>query len=328
MSAEQAQVQPAKPRRTRRSRSRKPKPTILFVDDEPRVLNSMRALFRRDYDLHLTTRGSEAVEILRDNKIDVIVADQRMPEMTGVEVLGAGKEVSPNTVRILLTGYADLDAIEGSINIGEVFRFLSKPCPPSHLKETLRLAVEIARTGGRASNEAPPAVRPVPKRRKLAAADAADAAARQEQRKTKGRQERRQWRLQALRAAPKPAGRDANTPSSNARPAGVVPGSTEAPTADAPVSVQAEAEEIVLETVPDKGRYGGDTVRCRLDDCARPTAARSRRQSTRRSCSRRPKTAERTRRSKSCWVAVTPIRGRRYRDISTDRSTSRCATSA
>ena len=129
------------------SSSKGPKASILFVDDEQRVLNSMRALFRRDYDLHLTTRGAEAIDILREHQIDVIVADQRMPEMTGVEVLGAGKEVSPQTVRILLTGYADLDAIEGSINIGEVFRFLSKPCPPSHLRQTLRLAVEIAQSG-------------------------------------------------------------------------------------------------------------------------------------------------------------------------------------
>ncbi len=126
-------------------RRRRQKPSVLFVDDEKRVLNSMRALFRREYDVHLTTVGSEAVQILKDNTIDVIVCDQRMPEMTGVEVLGEGKKVSPGTVRILLTGYADLDAIEGSINVGEVFRFLSKPCPPNHLRETVKLAVEIAR---------------------------------------------------------------------------------------------------------------------------------------------------------------------------------------
>lgn len=126
------------------TRQRRAKPSILFVDDEQRVLNSMRALFRRDYDVHVTTLGSEALTILRDKTVEVIVADQRMPEMTGVEVLGAAKDISPNTVRILLTGYADLDAIEGSINIGEVFRFLSKPCPPNHLRETIKLAVDIA----------------------------------------------------------------------------------------------------------------------------------------------------------------------------------------
>lgn len=149
MMAEAAQSTPRKPRRSRR---RKPKSKVLFVDDEQRVLNSMRALFRRDYEVFVTTSGAEAIEIMREHAIEVIVADQRMPEMTGVEVLGASKEVSPNTVRILLTGYADLDAIEGSINIGEVFRFLSKPCPPSHLKETIRLAIDIAKSTAAETN--------------------------------------------------------------------------------------------------------------------------------------------------------------------------------
>ena len=105
--------------------SRKDKPHILFVDDEQRVLNSMRVMFRREYELHLTTRPKEALEIIKNEPIDVIVADHRMPEMTGVEVLSRVKTESPRTVRVLLTGYADLDAIEGSINEGEVYRFLN-----------------------------------------------------------------------------------------------------------------------------------------------------------------------------------------------------------
>ena len=160
MMAEAAQRTPSS---RRSSRKRKPKPTVLFVDDEQRVLNSMRALFRRDYEVFVTTEGSEAIEMMRENTIDVIVADQRMPEMTGVEVLGACKEVSPATVRILLTGYADLDAIEGSINVGEVFRFLSKPCPPSHLKETIRLAVEIAGSAAAPAKGPRPVPQPAPK---------------------------------------------------------------------------------------------------------------------------------------------------------------------
>jgi len=122
------------------------KARILFVDDEKRVLNSMRGLFRREYDLFLTSEGAEAVRIAAENDIDVIVADQRMPGMTGIEVLGKIKEKSPRTVRILLTGYADPSAVEGSINIGEVFRFLSKPCPPKMLRETLGLAIQASRT--------------------------------------------------------------------------------------------------------------------------------------------------------------------------------------
>lgn len=133
------------------------KPRVVFVDDEQRVLNAMRALFRRDYELFLTTSGSEAIRFCVEHDADVIVADQRMPEMEGVEVLGAVREQAPRTMRILLTGYADLDAIEGSINVGEVFRFLSKPCAPDSLRATIQMAVEAAEIG------MPPAM-PVPEK--------------------------------------------------------------------------------------------------------------------------------------------------------------------
>ena len=121
-----------------------PRPKLLFVDDEQRVLNSMRIMFKREYELFLASHGSEAVDIIKANDIDVIVADHRMPKMTGVEVLSAVRSVSPRTVRILLTGYADLDAVEGSINDSEVFRFLTKPCAPKELRSTIRLAVQVA----------------------------------------------------------------------------------------------------------------------------------------------------------------------------------------
>ncbi|MDH4315704.1 MAG: response regulator [Gammaproteobacteria bacterium] len=138
------------------------KARILFVDDEQRVLNSMRGMFRRDYELFLTTDGKEAITIAQNNPIDVIVADQRMPGMTGVEVLGKMKTLSPRTVRILLTGYADPAAVEGSINIGEVFRFLSKPCPPQLLRDTLGLAIAAARTKARTQALKPPTAQPRP----------------------------------------------------------------------------------------------------------------------------------------------------------------------
>lgn len=102
-------------------------------------------MFRREFDLFLTTDGAAAVKIAADNPIDVIVADQRMPGMSGIEVLDQVKRISPNTIRILLTGYADPTAVNDSINIGEVFRFLGKPCSPKVLRETLRLAVHATR---------------------------------------------------------------------------------------------------------------------------------------------------------------------------------------
>ncbi|MGI9223791.1 MAG: response regulator [Woeseiaceae bacterium] len=136
------------------------KARILFVDDEKRVLNAMRGLFRRNYELFLCTDGAEAVRIGIENDVDVIVADQRMPGMTGVQVLAEMKVRSPRTVRILLTGYADPSAVEGSINDGEVFRFLSKPCPPRVLRETLGLAITAARTAPQAAPPEPP---PIPR---------------------------------------------------------------------------------------------------------------------------------------------------------------------
>jgi DNA-binding NtrC family response regulator len=135
------------------------RPRLLFVDDEQRVLNSMRIMFRRQFDLYLASHGAEALDIVRDRDIDVIVADHRMPKMTGVEVLSQVRALSPRTVRILLTGYADLDAVEGSINDSEVFRFLTKPCPPQQLRETIELAAKVAREAPapKASEELSPA---------------------------------------------------------------------------------------------------------------------------------------------------------------------------
>lgn len=121
------------------------KANVLFVDDEQRVLTSMRAMFRRDYNVLLANSGVAALEILGRESVDVIVSDQRMPGMTGVEVLKTFKEHAPQAMRILLTGYADQDAITASINEGEVFRYLTKPCPQDVLRATIALAVEAVK---------------------------------------------------------------------------------------------------------------------------------------------------------------------------------------
>lgn len=132
------------------------KANVMFVDDEKRVLSSMRALFRRDYNVHLANSGNEALELLEHQDMDVIVSDQRMPGMTGVDVLKACKTRAPRAMRILLTGYADKDAIEASINEGEVFRYLTKPCARETLRETLAMAVDAAGAGAPPSAEPPP----------------------------------------------------------------------------------------------------------------------------------------------------------------------------
>ncbi|MEZ5477768.1 MAG: response regulator [Thiolinea sp.] len=81
------------------------KPKILFVDDEERILNSLRALFRLNYDVTVTTDGYHALELLQREHFHLLVSDQRMPVMQGVELLRRARNVSPNTVRILLTGF-------------------------------------------------------------------------------------------------------------------------------------------------------------------------------------------------------------------------------
>lgn len=121
------------------------RPSLLFVDDERRVLTSMRAMFRREYEVLLANSGEEALQLLAERSVDVVISDQRMPQMTGVELLTTVKAVHPRSMRILLTGYADLDAVEASINESEVFRYLMKPCAADELKGAVRLAVQAAR---------------------------------------------------------------------------------------------------------------------------------------------------------------------------------------
>lgn len=123
------------------------KPTILFIDDEHRVLKSMRAMFRKDYDVCLANSGAEALEIMAERAVDVVVSDQRMPTMTGVEVLTEIKVQYPLTRRILLTGYADLEAVEASMNEAEVFRYLMKPCPANEIRSALDAALNVVSYG-------------------------------------------------------------------------------------------------------------------------------------------------------------------------------------
>lgn len=120
-----------------------PKPKVLFVDDEERILNSLRALFRMQYDVTVTTDGYHAVELMKREHFHLLVSDQRMPTMQGVELLRRAKELSPHTVRILLTGFSDLAAIVGSVNEGEVYRYICKPWDSEELREVIGGAVKI-----------------------------------------------------------------------------------------------------------------------------------------------------------------------------------------
>ena len=126
------------------------KARILFIDDEERILSALKALFRDRYHVFTTTSCQKALDFVSKYAMHVIISDQRMPEMLGVEFLRRSREISPNTVRILLTGYSDLAAIVGSINDGEVYRFVSKPWDNTELKtivgEAVTIGMELANT--------------------------------------------------------------------------------------------------------------------------------------------------------------------------------------
>jgi response regulator RpfG family c-di-GMP phosphodiesterase/tRNA A-37 threonylcarbamoyl transferase component Bud32 len=120
------------------------KPVVLFVDDEARILTALHALFRQKYTVFTSDDPRQAVEMVKRLQVHVLVSDQRMPNMLGVELLREVKEISPKTVRILLTGYSDLASIVGSINEGEVWRFINKPWDTQDVQRIVAEAVAIA----------------------------------------------------------------------------------------------------------------------------------------------------------------------------------------
>jgi DNA-binding NtrC family response regulator len=119
------------------------KPTLLFVDDEERILRSLTPMFRADYRVLSTTDPSQALAWLRDDKVHVIVSDQRMPTMLGAELLRQAREISPATMRLLLTGYSDLEAAMAAVNDGEIYRYVSKPWNMQELRQTVGQAAQI-----------------------------------------------------------------------------------------------------------------------------------------------------------------------------------------
>jgi len=117
---------------------------ILFVDDEPNVLKAMRRIFRQEnYQLLTAESGTEALKLIEQNQpVHVVVSDHRMPAMTGTDLLKQVKAKYPQTIRIMLTGYADTDAVMGAINEGAVYKFITKPWNDDDLRLTVSLAIE------------------------------------------------------------------------------------------------------------------------------------------------------------------------------------------
>ncbi len=123
------------------------KPRLLIVDDEATVLRSLTWLLKKDYEITAANGGQEAIDLIRTQPpFDSIICDCRMPDVTGIEVLSEARERSPQTTRILLTGYAELNSVVGSVNESEIFRFVGKPWNNSDLRSIISDAVSRSRS--------------------------------------------------------------------------------------------------------------------------------------------------------------------------------------
>lgn len=126
-----------------KSLQRRKKAKMLVVDDEPDNLDLLYRTFRRDYQVLKAESGSRALELLREEgEVAVIISDQRMPEMKGTEFLSRTVPDFPNTVRIILTGFTDIEDLVDAINSGQVYKYITKPWDPNELKTVVHRAAE------------------------------------------------------------------------------------------------------------------------------------------------------------------------------------------
>src|SRR5437660_564541 len=116
--------------------------TVLVVDDEADVVQSVQDLLRLDYRVLGATRAADALALLQQEEVHIVMTDQRMPGMTGVEFLRQVRGQHPDAIRLLFTGYADIKAVIDAINRGNVYRYISKPWDPDELQSIIRQAAE------------------------------------------------------------------------------------------------------------------------------------------------------------------------------------------
>jgi response regulator RpfG family c-di-GMP phosphodiesterase len=121
----------------------KEKIKVLYIDDEANNLSAFKANFRRIYDVYTAESAAEGRKILETTDIEIILTDQRMPEMTGVEFLESIINEFPNPIRILLTGYTDMQALVDAVNKGQIYRYLNKPWNEEELKMSINQAYEV-----------------------------------------------------------------------------------------------------------------------------------------------------------------------------------------
>ncbi len=119
-----------------------PRASILVVDDEEEILHSLHRLLRTEFDVHTARSGPEALQILKQQPLHVVLSDQRTPEMEGVELLSQAQGERPRAIRVMFTGYTDLQAVIEAINQGQIFRYLAKPWEPDELLAMVRQACE------------------------------------------------------------------------------------------------------------------------------------------------------------------------------------------
>jgi DNA-binding NtrC family response regulator len=122
---------------------------ILIVDDESANLRALERLFRQHYDVLIANSGAEALDLLAQHDVALIITDQRMPGMTGIELLKKTLTVRPRMVRIILTGYTDVAALVEAINCGDVYRYVTKPWSNEDLRVTVQRALEHYETNRR-----------------------------------------------------------------------------------------------------------------------------------------------------------------------------------
>ena len=117
--------------------------SILYIDDEEHNLISFKSTFRRAYDIHVATSGRVGLEIMEQNEIHLVITDQRMPEMTGIEFLEKIVPRYPDCMRMIMTGFSDMDAIIQAINKGNIYRYIAKPWNREDLKIAIDSALEV-----------------------------------------------------------------------------------------------------------------------------------------------------------------------------------------
>lgn len=116
---------------------------VLYVDDEENNLVAFKAAFRRNFTVFTAISAAEGQKVLAENEIHVLITDQRMPGTLGTELLAQAVKDYPDQIRILLTGFSDIEAIKDAINRGQIYHYLQKPWKDDELKETIENAYKI-----------------------------------------------------------------------------------------------------------------------------------------------------------------------------------------